>query len=149
MADHIRELVERVILALPLEYRQAFAGLIRGATQTIHRVNIADLQRNFERDFCHWGGEDLLQLHHDDLVELVDWIHSDRAAAVADAAGDFLQHPDRFGNPPAAIRGDNSAGTVADLTVEHSDQTEATYPLSESTGSALSESTDHGASTGN
>jgi hypothetical protein len=38
MADHIQELVERVILALPLEYRQAFAGLIRGATQTIHRV---------------------------------------------------------------------------------------------------------------
>jgi hypothetical protein len=147
MEDHIEELVERVILALPRRDRRAFAGRILGATEEIETMSVQ--QGCFELDFRHWGGEDLLQLHQDDLLQLVDWIHSDRAAAVADAAGDFLQHPDRFGNPPAAIRGDNSAGTVADLTVEHSDQTEATYPLSESTGSALSESTDHGASTGN
>jgi hypothetical protein len=150
MADHIRELVERVTLALPLlEYRRAFAGLILGATENILDVNVADRQQNFERDFRNWAGEVLLQLHHDDLVQLVSWIHDGQAAAVAEAVGNFLQHPDRFGHPPAAIRGESNAGSVSDLTGDRSDRTKATYPLSESTGSALSGSTGHGASTEN
>jgi hypothetical protein len=147
MADHIQELVERVILALPRRDRRAFAGRILGATEDIETMSVQ--QGCFELDFRHWGGEDLLQLHQDDLVQLVSWIHHGQAAAVAEAVGNFLQHLDRFGHPPAAICGDNSAGIVSDLTGDRSDRTEATYPLSESAGSALSGSTGHGASTEN
>jgi hypothetical protein len=147
MADHIRELVGRLILALPEEDREFFAGRIRRATENIETMSVQ--QGRFERDFRHWGGEVLLQLHKDNLVQLVSWIHDGQAAAVAEAVGNFLQHLDRFGHPPAAIRGESNAGSVSDLTGDRSDRTEATYPLSESTGSALSGSTGHGASTEN
>jgi hypothetical protein len=92
----------------------------------------------------------MLQLQRDNIDQLAQWIHSNQVASVAEAVDYFLR-PGSESHPPAAIDTCNNVESISDLIGEHSagSRTEAPDPTSESTTSALAESTDHGTSTGN
>jgi hypothetical protein len=149
MAERIQEVVDRLIRSLRTEQQQRrFALYILVATVILGDSDSVAIHRErelLERHYLETAGDAMLPSHRDSIEQIVEWIHSGQAAAVAEAANHFL-HPRDDGHPPAVVRaGGSNVENISDLTGEHSARTGETNPLSESTGSERSGPTDHDA----
>jgi hypothetical protein len=147
MAERIQEVVNCLIWSLQAEHQQRrFALYIFAATVILGDSDSATIQReleDLERHYLEMAGDAMLPSHRDSIEQIVEWIRSGQAAAVAEAAYHFL-HPRDDGHPPAVVRaGGSNVENISDLTGEHSARTGETNPLSESTGSERSGPTDH------
>jgi hypothetical protein len=147
MAERIQEVVDRLIRSLQAQHqRRQFALYILAATEIPGDSDSVAIQTELElleRSYRRMAGDAMLVDHRDSIEQIVQWIQSGQAAAIAEAANHFLR-PRDDGHPPAVIHaGGSNVENISNLTGEHSARTGETNPLSESTGSERSGPTDH------